>query len=103
MLFKTIAAASVAAFTFAGTAMADHKHHGKYGVGKQKIIVSCYRGPWKDVIWDRPNAVFIDSLVKIGYDFPTAQAIGSRVCRDEALVGNPEALKATMLRIWRQR
>lgn len=106
MFYKAIAAATVAVFTLSGAALAhDGKstHHGAHGKGKQKIIVSCYRGPWKDVIWDRPNAVFIDSLVAIGYDFPTAQAIGTRVCRDDALVGDPEALKATMLRIWRQR
>ncbi|WP_163846910.1 hypothetical protein [Pseudooceanicola aestuarii] len=64
------------------------------------IHVSCYRGPWRDVIWDRPNAVFIDSLVALGYDWPTAQAISQRICRDEALVFNPEGLKHEMLRIY---
>lgn len=81
----------------------DHKHHGAYGPTGNKIIVSCFRGPWREVIWDRPNAVFIDSLVAVGYDFPTAQAIGERVCRDKALVGNPSALKAAMLRIYNDR
>ena len=64
------------------------------------IHVSCYRGPWKDVIWDRPNAVFLDSLRAIGYDFPTSSAIAERICRDQNLVGHPEAMKAEMLRIY---
>ena len=66
------------------------------------MVVSCFRGPWKDVIWDRPNANFIDSLVTFGYDYPTAHAIGERVCRDERLVGNLEAMKAEMVRIYRE-
>lgn len=64
------------------------------------IYVSCFRGPWKEVIWDRANPNFIDSLVNIGYDFPTAHAIGDRVCRDASLVGNPEAMRNEMLRIY---
>jgi len=94
---------------FAAPAMAGgkkgykHSHHGAYGPTGTQIVVSCFRGPWNDVIWDRPNAVFIDSLVAIGYDFTTAHAIGERVCRDEALVGNPEGMRETMLRIYRDR
>lgn len=65
------------------------------------LVVSCFRGPWKDVIWDRPNANFIDSLVSFGYDYPTAHAIGERVCRDERLVGNLDGMKAEMVRIYR--
>ncbi|MWB79212.1 hypothetical protein GLS40_14325 [Pseudooceanicola sp. 216_PA32_1] len=64
------------------------------------IVVSCYRGPWKQVIWDHPNAKFIDSLVAIGYDFPTSEAIANRICRDQNLVFDPEGLKATMKRIY---
>ncbi|KIN70892.1 hypothetical protein Z945_3356 [Sulfitobacter noctilucae] len=82
---------------------AKHHHHGAYGPTGHQIVVSCFRGPWKEVIWDRPNAVFIDSLVSVGYDFSTAQAIGERVCRDQRLVGNPAALKTTMERIWYDR
>ncbi len=66
------------------------------------IYVSCFRGPWREVIWDRPNAKFIDSLVDVGYDYPTAHAIAERVCRDDALVGNPEGLKSEMIRIFRE-
>lgn len=64
------------------------------------IHVSCYRGPWKEVIWDRPNAVFLDSLRAIGYDYATAEAIAERICRDPALVGNREGLRSEMLRIY---
>ncbi|MFA7432056.1 MAG: hypothetical protein WCZ23_18020 [Rhodospirillaceae bacterium] len=64
------------------------------------LVVSCFRGPWKDVIWDRPNANFIDSLIDFGYDYPTAQAIGQRICRDERLVDNLEGMKQEMIRIY---
>jgi hypothetical protein len=36
----------------------------------------------------------------VGYDFSTAHAIAERICRDNALVGNPEGLKAEMERIF---
>ena len=82
----------------------QHYHYGKgdqvYNQGGTQIVVSCFRGPWRDVIWDRPNAVFVDSLVEVGYDFPTAHAIAERVCRDDALVGNSDAMRSTMLRIY---
>lgn len=79
-----------------------HHNYGAYGPTGNQIVVSCYRGPWKEVIWDRPNAVFVDSLVSVGYDFSTAAAIAERVCRDQTLVGNPGALKANMENIWHQ-
>ena len=66
------------------------------------LIVSCFRGPWKDVIWDRPNANFIDSLVDFGYDYPTAQAIAQRICRDERLVDHLEGMKQEMIRIYNE-
>lgn len=65
------------------------------------IIVSCFRGPWKQVIWDHPNAKFIDSLVGVGYDYPTSESIANRICRDQDLVFNPEGLKSEMKRIYR--
>lgn len=64
------------------------------------LIVSCFRGPWKDVIWDRPNSNFIDSLIDFGYDYPNAHAIAERICRDDHLVGNKAAMKAEMIRIY---
>jgi len=66
------------------------------------IIVSCFRGPWKEVIWDRPNSNFIDSLINIGYDYPTSHAIAERVCRDDWLVGNESGMKSEMIRIYRE-
>ncbi|MGI3170325.1 hypothetical protein ACRARG_14340 [Pseudooceanicola sp. C21-150M6] len=64
------------------------------------IHVSCFRGPWKEVIWDRPNAIFLDDLHEIGYDYATARAIGERICRDATLVGHPDGMKAEMLKIY---
>lgn len=48
-----------------------------------QIRISCYRGPLREVIWDRPNAVFIDDLVQIGYSLSEASWLAERVCRDE--------------------
>ncbi|MFD2853635.1 hypothetical protein ACFSZS_00870 [Seohaeicola zhoushanensis] len=64
--------------------------------------MSCFRGPWKEVIWDRANPVFIDSLIKVGYDYPSAHAIGERICRDASLVDNPEGMKAEMIRVFNE-
>ena len=64
------------------------------------IHVACWRGPWKEVIWDHPEAMFLDDLRAIGYDFPTSRAIAERICRDQSLVNNPEGLKSTMIRIY---
>lgn len=60
------------------------------------VTVSCFRGPFSEVIWDRPNPVFIDSLVAAGYTFPEAHAIGERVCRDPSTVDRPEAAVQVM-------
>lgn len=68
-------------------------------VQRMVVTVSCFRGPWEDVIWDRPNPAFIDSLVNVGYTFPEAHAIAERVCRDPDTVGRPDAIVAVMSRI----
>ena len=105
MRHVTIAAAIAAACL--GTPAAahgqahTHKHHHGATAAGARIVVSCFRGPWREVIWDRPNAVFVDSLVSAGYDYPAAHAIGERICRDATLVGNPAALKSTMEQILR--
>lgn len=99
MKFALVAALAA---TFAVPAAAGGRHY-TYGYSQGVVIqVSCFRGPWHEVIWDRPNAVFIDSLVAVGYDYPTAHAIGERICRDPALVNNPEGLRATMKQIYRE-
>lgn len=106
MIKQFLAAATFAALALpagAGGTQYEHRHYGSYGYGSGGgvIVVSCYRGPWQQVIWDRPNAVFIDSLVNVGYSYPTASAIAERICRDQNLVGNPGALSASMRNIWR--
>jgi hypothetical protein len=63
------------------------------------ITISCYRGPMRTVAWDRPNAVFVDSLMRRGYSIEQAEAIGSRVCRDEYGVHDPDHLVATLNRL----
>ncbi len=63
------------------------------------ITISCYRGPLRDVIWDRPNAVFIDSLMRRGYSIEQAEAIGNRVCRDEYGVFDPDHMVETLTRL----
>jgi hypothetical protein len=109
-MLKALGLAAVA-LTLALPAAADHMKHRKgygsaapmkyaYNRGGGTITVSCFRGPWKEVIWDRPNAVFVDSLVNVGYTYERAHAIAERVCRDEALVGNPGAMRETMRRIY---
>lgn len=64
-----------------------------------ELVISCFRGPWTQVIWDAPNTSFTDSLVGMGYDVATATAIGTRVCRDQEAVGNPDLMKALTLRL----
>lgn len=60
------------------------------------VRVACFRGPLTLTAWDHPEGVFIESLVAVGYDYPSAWSIGDRICKDSALVGNPDALKAAM-------
>ena len=64
-----------------------------------QIKVDCYRGPWEDVIWDRPERPFIESLMAAGYDLVAAEAIGEWVCRDPAGVNDPAALVAIARRV----
>ncbi|MDG4649536.1 hypothetical protein P6F26_13920 [Roseibacterium sp. SDUM158017] len=93
-----IASCGMAAVLGAAPAAATSYAH-ETAAANSVVTVSCFRGPWEEVIWDRPNAVFVDSLVAIGYNFPEAHAIAERVCRDEATVGDPEAAAAVMRRI----
>ncbi|MCB1343231.1 MAG: hypothetical protein KDK24_19620 [Pseudooceanicola sp.] len=72
------------------------------GASAPIIYVSCFRGPWEEVIWDRANPVFVDSLIKVGYDYPSAYAIGERICRDKSLVNDAEGMKREMIRIFNE-
>ncbi|KUF11112.1 hypothetical protein [Pseudoponticoccus marisrubri] len=64
-----------------------------------EVHISCFRGPWKEVIWDRPNPEFIDSLVNQGYSLTTATDLAHRICRDPGLVNNRGALRSETVRI----
>lgn len=72
-----------------------HSHSGPT-VTKQ-IRIDCYRGPWKETIWDHPRAAFIDDLVAFGYDSSDASAIAYRVCRDVTALGDSDALRTNLL------
>lgn len=98
---KSLVVSALAAATMFTSAVAASAHEYVYHHGAQRhvIVVSCFRGPWNDVIWDHPEAVFVDSLVNLGYTFPEAHAIAERVCRDSTTVGQPEEMKAAMYRI----
>jgi hypothetical protein len=56
------------------------------------ILISCYRGPWTVVIWDKANPDFIQSLVDAGYSPTEADSVANSICRDPRLVKNPIAL-----------
>ncbi len=98
MLNKTLLALTLA--TLAGPTLAETEAHpGNHWNQGGVVHVSCFRGPWREVIWDRPQGIFIDSLVQVGYDFPSALAIATRLCRDITYVGDDAAIKAEMERI----
>ncbi|MEO9575481.1 MAG: hypothetical protein ABJ263_08395 [Tateyamaria sp.] len=71
----------------------------KPGTSGNEFIISCFRGPWKVVHWDRPAAIFIDELVEYGYTQTQALAIGERICREEYGVDRPEWMEAQLRRI----
>lgn len=108
MMMKTIVVAGFLAAGLVGQASAGGQgkyyndgHNAGYSLDGRTIVVSCYRGPWKEVIWDRPNAVFFDSLVAVGYSQPDAHAIAERICRDQDLVGNLQNMRAEVIRVIR--
>lgn len=63
------------------------------------VRVSCYRGPWKQVIWDRANPDFIASLEVHGLSAVDARVIADSICRDPRLVNNPEGLAGEVRRV----
>ena len=79
----------------------DGHAHSNLQVQRVTVTISCFRGPWQDVIWDRPEPVFVDSLVAAGYTFPEAHAISERVCRDIDGVDNPGHSQAVLAQIFR--
>lgn len=63
------------------------------------ITISCYRGPSQTVAWDRPNSVFIEDLIQLGYSRAEASVIGEHICRDEYGVRNPSHQRAQLRQI----
>lgn len=72
-----------------------HSHSGP--TITQQVRINCYRGPWRETIWDHPRGEFIDDLMMLGYDYTNASAIAYRVCRDVTNVGNVAGQKAALL------
>ncbi|RVT85770.1 hypothetical protein DXV76_08475 [Rhodobacteraceae bacterium CCMM004] len=97
---RLFAAAAVLLATTVQPVLADHhlRFNRDVVVNRTVITVSCFRGPWREVIWDRPNPVFIDDLVGYGMDYPTAHAVAERVCRDKSMVGNLARMEAEIKR-----
>ena len=76
------------AMPLASSAFADSRGS-EIDKNPNKINVSCYRGALRSAVaWDRPNPVFIEDLVQIGYTYPEAASIGERICRDIRGVGD---------------
>ena len=68
-----------------------------------RITISCYRGWLADTVaWDRPNSVFVEDLVQLGYSRGRAMVIGEHICRDEYGVNNPAHQRAQLVRILRE-
>ena len=65
---------TLAALIPLGAAAANKPMPTAPGSHPNQITISCYRGPLAAVVWDRPNAVFIDDLVRYGYTAADAQA-----------------------------
>lgn len=101
LMLATVAITGLASGAFAHESHSHSHDDGKVSARGTTIVVSCYRGPKKVVYWDRANPAFFDSLRAAGYSATTAQAIGDRICRDQSLVDNLEAMKAEVSRIIR--
>lgn len=66
-------------------------------VRKQTIHIDCFRGPWRETIWDHPQGSFVDDLVKFGYDYGDANGIANEICKRVELVGDEEGLRRALL------
>ncbi|HPD93156.1 MAG: hypothetical protein H6900_10480 [Rhodobacter sp.] len=69
-----------------------HASRGAAAAQRVTIPVACFRGPWHEIIWDRPEVRFTDALVAYGYSYAEAEAIGYRACRDPQGVDDPDYL-----------
>jgi hypothetical protein len=74
------------------TLAAAHDRHSHATAQRATIQIACFRGPWREIIWDRAEVAFTEDLVAYGYSYAEADAIGTRVCRDPRGVDTPQAL-----------
>jgi hypothetical protein len=100
-MFRTFVSAALGGsfLLLSGAPVEANGYHYPITVHTVQVTVSCFRGPWTEIIWDRPNPVFIDSLVNVGYSYPEAHAIGERVCTDPTTVDRPEMAVQVMHQI----
>ncbi|KEO52906.1 hypothetical protein [Thioclava pacifica] len=66
-------------------------------VRKQPIHIDCFRGPWRETIWDHPQGSFVNDLVKFGYDYGDAMGIATDICKNVDLVGDAEGLRRALI------
>lgn len=67
-------------------------------VGKaDQVVIHCYRGPWKVVLFDRPMPPFAASLSAVGFSMGEARKIARKFCRDPELVFQPDLSRARMI------
>ena len=99
LLASALAAGLLAAGATAAAAQALPAPHDD---DPARITISCYRGWLQTVAWDRPNSVFIEDLVQLGYSRAEATVIGEHICRDEYGLGDPAHQRAQLRDILRQ-
>jgi len=89
----TLAAAGLLAVPTLATAHVRHGDHDDRAAAQQVTIhIACFRGPWREIIWDHAEPSFTDDLVAYGYSYSEADAISTRVCRDLHGVDDPQYL-----------
>ncbi len=104
---KIIAIAIVIASAFsAGAAAANdmgsthsQQAHTSEPMMTRAIHINCFRGPLHVTLWDHPQGTFISDLIAFGYDSANAEEIATSICKNESLVGKPDALKAALLEV----
>lgn len=95
----TIATLAAACLLALPTVAAAHERHydrddatATAPVRAVPIRISCFRGPWREIIWDHANPSFTDDLVAYGYSYSEAWAIANRICQDPRGVDNSQYL-----------
>ncbi|WP_338548858.1 hypothetical protein [Roseovarius phycicola] len=103
MSTTSILAVSAALLVLGSGAQAhDVTRHSHGAHGDNVVLVSCYRGPWEAVIWDRPNDIFIETLEANGLSTQDAIRIAEAVCRDPRLVGDRDAMVKQVQKLVRE-